>query len=333
MTQGMAPFQAMVGTSARSLKAAGLIKKLGNSRVPTLIFGETGTGKEVAARAIHEVRNQGAFVPIDCAALSAHLVESELFGHEKGAFTGALATRPGLLQMADGGTAFFDEVGELPLDTQAKLLRTLQQQEIRPVGSNRVKPCTFRILAATNRDLRDEVSKGRFRLDLYYRLDVVTLELPPLRECKHDIPLLFNHFLRRTSSSKRPAPGLMEALLEHAWPGNIRELENCVARLVALSSDEWLRIEDLRFVGDRLASHCPSGAEWLSSLPAEPSEQDWTRVNVGQETFSMVQAERAAITRALADTKGSNSLAAKALGISRTTLYRKLKQYGEPCNA
>jgi len=329
----MSPFRAMFGTSASSLKAARLIKKLGNSRVPTLIFGETGTGKEVAARAIHEVRNQGAFVPIDCGALSANLVESELFGHERGAFTGALATRPGLLQMADGGTAFFDEVGELPLDTQAKLLRTLQQQEIRPVGSNRVKPCTFRILAATNRNLKDEVREGRFRLDLYYRLDVVTLELPPLRECKDDIPLLFNHFLTRTGSSARPAPGLLEAILEHSWPGNIRELENCVARLVALSADAWLHIEDLRFAGHQLATHHPASSEWLKQVPAEPPEQDWTRMNVGPETFSMAQAERAAIRRALAGSKGSNSQAAKALGISRTTLYRKLKQYGELCNA
>jgi DNA-binding NtrC family response regulator len=317
--------QTMLGTSARSLKVARLVEKLGKSRVPTLILGESGTGKEIVARAIHDVRSQGAFVPIDCGALSANLVESELFGHERGAFTGALATRHGLLQMADGGTAFFDEVGELPLDAQAKLLRTLQQQEIRPVGSNRARPCTFRILAATNRNLRDEVEEGRFRLDLYYRLDVVTLELPPLRECKGDIPLLFDHFLGRTSSSKRPEPGLMEALLQHAWPGNIRELENCVARLVALSSDAWLHIEDLRFVGDRLATHRPSGIAWVG--PPEPSGQDWLRVNVGPESCSMAQAERAAIERAFADAKGSNSLTAKALGISRTTLYRKLKKY------
>jgi transcriptional regulator with GAF, ATPase, and Fis domain len=163
----LSPFPTMLGASARSLELVKLIEKLGNSQVPTLILGESGTGKEVTARAIHSVRSQGAFVPIDCGALPANLVESELFGHEKGAFTGALASRPGLLQMADGGTAFFDEVGELPLDAQAKLLRTLQQREIRPVGSNRARPCNFRILAATNRNLRDEVREGRFRLDLY----------------------------------------------------------------------------------------------------------------------------------------------------------------------
>jgi DNA-binding NtrC family response regulator len=321
----------MVGTSARSLKVAQLIEKLGNSRVPTLLLGESGTGKEVTARAIHNVRNQGAFIPIDCGALSANLVESELFGHEKGAFTGAFASRPGLLQMADGGTAFFDEVGELPLEVQAKLLRTLQQQEIRPVGSNRTKPCTFRILSATNRNLRDDVKHGRFRLDLYYRLDVVTLELPPLRERKDDIPLLFNYFLQRTLSSKIPGTGLIEAMLQHSWPGNIRELENCVARLIALSSDDRLHVEDLRFVSDRLGGGRPLDVEWSESdYPARESNEHLLRVDVVPQSLSMAQAEQAAIVRAVADAKGNNSLAAKALGIGRTTLYRKLKYFGGP---
>jgi DNA-binding NtrC family response regulator len=320
-------FPTMFGTSARSLKVAQLVQKLGNSRVPTVLMGESGTGKEVTARAIHNVRGQGAFVPVDCAALAANLVESELFGHERGAFTGAVVSRPGLLQLADGGTAFFDEVGELPLEAQAKLLRALQQQEIRPVGSDRPRPCSFRIIAATNRNLREEVKHGRFRLDLYFRLDVVSLELPPLRECRDDIPLLFEHFLRQALSPKRPAPGLIEALIQHPWPGNIRELENCVERLIALSSDEWLHIEDLRFAGDRLGTLRPSGIEAIEPGFARTSYGDRTRTDLDQASISIAQAERAAIEGALIVAQGNNGKAARALGISRTTLYRRLKQY------
>jgi DNA-binding NtrC family response regulator len=320
-------FQTMIGSSTRSLKVEQLVKKLGNSRVPTLLLGESGTGKEVTARAIHNVRSQGSFVPIDCGALPANLVESELFGHEKGAFTGAFVSRPGLLQLADGGTAFFDEVGELPLEVQAKLLRALQQQEIRPVGGNRPRPCSFRIIAATNRNLRDEVKHGRFRLDLYYRLDVVSLELPPLRERRDDIPLLFEHFLRQALSSKRPAPGLIEALLRHPWPGNIRELENCVARLIALTSDEWLHVEHLRFAGEQLGTHGPSGIGVIGPGFAQASERDWAQTDLGQLSISVAQAERSTIERALTVAQGNHGKAAKALGIGRTTLYRKLKQY------
>jgi DNA-binding NtrC family response regulator len=326
------PLQSMIGTSPSTRRIGQLVQKVGLSRVPVLLWGESGTGKEVAARAIHDVRSQGAFVPIDCGALPSNLIESELFGHERGAFTGAQTRRVGLLQQAHGGTAFFDEVGELPLEAQAKLLRTLQQQEIRPVGSDSPRPCVFRIIAATNRDLNDEVKHKRFRLDLYYRLNVVSLQLPPLRERKEDIPLLFDHFLRRADTGKKPEPGLIDAILEHDWPGNIRELENCVARLVALATDAWLRVEELPFGPKGFNTRgCMDGTSEAAD-PTVPSfaatiGESRSRMDIGETPHSMAQAERAVIERAIVAARGSRGSAAKALGISRTTLYRRLKRY------
>ncbi len=310
-----------IGNSEPSRRVARLVQQLGASQVPVLLYGETGVGKEVAARAIHNVRKQGSFVTIDCGALPTTLIESELFGYVRGAFTGALNARMGLLQKADGGTAFFDEIGELPLEAQVKLLRVLQQREVRPIGSNVSAPCTFRVIAATNKDLKEEVRCGRFRLDLYYRLDVVTLELPPLRERKDDIPPLIDHFLALNETTKKPLPGLIETILNHSWPGNIRELENCIARLVALSSDDWLHPHDLPFGnGKRPLWYPKDDHSYLGSAIPPPRP-------IGHAPILMAEAERAAIERAMTAAGGRPTLAAKSLGIGRTTLYRKLRGY------
>src|ERR1017187_5993543 len=237
----------LVGTSKAIQTLHELIQKVGSTDISVLVQGESGTGKELVARAIYDFRPRGEFVPIDCGALSANLVESELFGHERGAFTGAEGARKGLLETAHGGTAFFDEVGELPGEVQAKLLRVLQQHEVRPLGANRAKPCRFRVIAATNRNLSEEVENRRFRLDLYHRLNVVTLDIPPLRDRRTDIPILVDHFLRKTGRTYRFSPELLENLLAHDWPGNVRELQNCVSRLVAFASNGCLNAADLPF--------------------------------------------------------------------------------------
>jgi transcriptional regulator with PAS, ATPase and Fis domain len=307
-TQALPPSRLLIGNSPPLRRLLDLVEKVGNSRVGVLLQGESGTGKELVAQAIYNVRPQGQLVPIDCSALPANLVESELFGYERGAFTGAAASYDGLLRAADGGTAFFDEIGELPLEAQAKLLRVLQQQEVRPLGSTRSLPCTFRVLAATNRDLELEVRAGRFRLDLYYRLNVVTLQLPPLRAHKEDIAALVDHILHKLGYPHSVPADTLAALTGHDWPGNVRELENCVARLATLSSDEVLHVRDL-----------PS--QWGSSLNALDSA-------VAASPLSMDEAERAAIERALVSTNGRYAAAARALGISRTTLYRRLKSLG-----
>ena len=317
----------MVGTSAPFRKVLELVQKVGNSEVAVLLQGESGTGKELVARMIYETKAKGQFVPIDCGALPPNLVESELFGHERGAFTGALSARTGLLQAANGGTAFFDEIGELPAEGQAKLLRSLQQQEIRPVGSDRSRPCRFRIIAATNRNLAEEVKAGRFRLDLYFRVNVVTLDIPPLRERKEDIPALVDHFLAKAGSGHTYAPELVEALSAHTWPGNVRELENCVARLVALSADERLHVEDL----PPWAAQARASAAGQSAPNAEAQRSDAGRraegaqdsTEPGLKDLSLDAAEETAIERALAATNGNLTEAARILGIGRTTLYRR----------
>jgi transcriptional regulator with GAF, ATPase, and Fis domain len=299
----------LIGTSDAIRFLDELIHRVGASDAPVLIQGESGTGKELVAQAIHERSRLAEFVPIDCGALPSNLAESELFGYEKGAFTGASDARTGLLEFADGGTAFFDEVGELPLDIQAKLLRVLQQREVRRLGSNRARSCNFRVIAATNRNLAEEVEQRRFRLDLFHRLNVVPLEIPPLRERKTDIPLLVEHFLRKTGRTYRYGHGLMDRLLEYRWPGNVRELQNCVARLVAFAAEDVLNAEDLHFPSPRQQA-------------AEPSPQE------EEQPVELSTVERHAVFRALASSNGNTTEAARALGISRTTLYRRRKQFG-----
>src|SRR5579863_3822603 len=235
----------LVGQSPRTRQVLHLIQKLGKCRWPALLLGETGTGKEVVARAIHNISALGPFVTIDCSSMVGPLMESELFGHVKGAFTGAATAKIGLIESANGGTAMFDEIGELPLDLQAKLLRVLQEKEFRPVGAVNARRSDFRVIAATNRDLAKEVERGNFRRDLYFRLNVINIRLAPLRERREDIPALINHFLSRVSGNYSLTAEAMEVLLSYDWPGNVRELENCVQHMVAINSGPLLHVADL----------------------------------------------------------------------------------------
>src|SRR3984893_4972238 len=236
----------LVGQSPRTRQILRLIEKLGKCRWPALLLGETGTGKEVVARAIHAMTAaKEAFVTIDCSSMVGPLMESELFGHIKGAFTGAANAKVGLIEAANGGTAFFDEIGELPLDLQAKLLRVLQEKEFRPVGSLITRRSDFRIIAATNRDLAKEVEKGNFRRDLFFRLNVINIRLSPLRERKEDIPALVNHFLSRVGGNYTLTAETLEVMLSYDWPGNVRELENCIQHMAAINSGPLLHVADL----------------------------------------------------------------------------------------
>jgi two-component system response regulator HydG len=327
----------LTGTSKPMLRLCEMIRKVGRSQVSVLLQGESGTGKEVVARSIYAAKPEGEFVPIDCGSLVPTLIESELFGHERGAFTGASGSRTGLLQTAHGGTVFFDEVGELPAEAQVKLLRVLQQREIRPVGSNRSQPCSFRAIAATNRNLEEEVRCGRFRLDLYFRLNVVALEIPPLRDRKEDIPCLVDDFLRRNGYRHELTPAVLEAMMSYDWPGNIRELHNCVDRLVALSSDQFLHIEDIQFhsvLADSLSGSLSIAtlAAQVQADPATASQEQQGQTQTVPAGSSMELAEIAAIRQALSQASGSMTVAAHLLGIGRTTLYRKLKRHDQHHN-
>jgi transcriptional regulator with PAS, ATPase and Fis domain len=262
-------------------------------------------------------------------------MESELFGHTKGAFTGAANAKIGLIEMADGGTAFFDELGELPLDLQAKLLRVLQEKEFRPVGSLTERRSNFRVIAATNRDLAKEVEKGTFRRDLYYRLNVVSIRLSPLQERKEDIPVLIAHFLQNCGGTFSLTQEALEVLLAYNWPGNVRELEHCIQHMVAVNSGPLLHIADLpsnvqNFIAERksqyltaVATAQPNPSSSLSAPAPRPASP-----RTGPEpVVPLVELERRAILHALEYTKGDRAVAAHLLGIGRTTLYRKLKEY------
>lgn len=313
----------LIGSSPRMREIGGKIEKLGRSRAAVLLLGESGTGKEVVARAIYDANPRGAFVPIDCGSLVGQLMESELFGHARGAFTGAGEAKKGLVEMADGGTAFFDEIGDLKLEMQVKLLRLLQEREIRAVGSLARKPVDIRVIAATNRDLAREVERGNFRQDLYYRLNVVTLRLPPLRERKEDIRPLVEHFLARFGSRHRVSPAALEAMVAYDWPGNVRELQNAVERMTALNSGDVLGISDLPTTvqGHRAAGQDPQG-----EFGAGTAELPLMRLP-GKMPISVPEAEKRAILDALAFTGGDRTRTAQVLGIGRTTLYRKMKRY------
>jgi len=289
-----------------------IIGRVGQGTSPVLLLGETGTGKELAARAIHfsGSRRENALVPVDCSALTPTLVESELFGHVKGAFTGADQPKRGLLQTANGGTIFLDEIGELPMFLQAKLLRALQEKEIRPVGSTEQIPINARIIAATNRDLEAGVRTGTFRQDLYFRLNVVQIRLPALRERKVDIPLLVAHFLNKFSDPLEPVRAISDDALRrlsaYDWPGNVRELENAIESAVALTAESTLTVDDLASVPYR--AFAPHAAESNEFVP-------------------LAEMERRAIVHALRETGGDKLAAAHLLGIGKTTLYRKLRDY------
>jgi two-component system response regulator HydG len=302
----------LIGTSEKIKKIHRLISKVALRRHPVLIMGESGTGKELVARAIHNLSSceRQPFVPVDCGALPPTLIESELFGHIKGAFTGATQSRQGLLFAAGGGTVFLDEVGELPIELQPRLLRALQEHEIRPLGSIQHIPFDARIIAATNRDLEAGIKDSTFRKDLFYRLNVVTIKLPSLREHREDIPLLVENFLGRFQTLESPARISEEALghlMSYDWPGNVRELENCIQCAVTLRSGSSIQLQDLpsRILGGFART---SGS--------------------GQHIRALQALERQAICQALQAVGGDRVRAAKVLGIGKTTIYRKLKEYG-----
>jgi DNA-binding NtrC family response regulator len=325
----------LVGQSPRARQVLRLIEKLGNCRWPALLLGETGTGKEVVAREIHTRSMEGPFVTIDCSSMVGPLMESELFGHVKGAFTGAAMAKVGLIEAANGGTAFFDEIGELPLDLQAKLLRVLQEKEFRPIGGLTTRRSDFRVIAATNRDLAKEVEKGSFRRDLYFRLNVINLRLSPLRERKEDIPALINHFLLRSGGNHTLTAETMEVLLSYEWPGNVRELENCVQHMVAINSGPLLHVSDLPSAlqnhliqkkSQYLTAAAVSGAPMVESIGPQ-ADPDPSAAPSFAAVIPLVELERRAIVNALEYTRGDRAVAAHLLGIGRTTLYRKLKEY------
>jgi DNA-binding NtrC family response regulator len=305
-------FGGLIGMSPRMQRVYKLIQKVAQHTYPVLILGESGTGKELVARSIHfsGPRKNKPFAPVDCSSLVPTLIESELFGYVKGAFTGAQHTKQGLFEAAGEGTLFLDEIGDLPIDLQAKLLRALQEREIKPVGSNERIGIRARVIAATNRDLESGIRTGGFRQDLYFRLNVVQVKLPPLRERKADIPLLVNSFLEKFSDSARPihtvSEDAMRRIMSYDWPGNIRELENAIERAVALGSGPILHVGDL-----------PSNLQYASV----EKHAD------GDELVPLDILERRAIFRALQETSGDKLAAARLLGIGKTTLYRKLKQY------
>ncbi|HWG58115.1 MAG TPA: sigma-54 dependent transcriptional regulator [Candidatus Acidoferrales bacterium] len=307
----------ITGSSAKIQDVLRMISRLKDTRTPVLITGESGTGKELVARAIHfrGPLAQTPFIAVDCGALVPTLMESELFGHEKGSFTGALKTKAGLFQAANGGTIFLDEIGELPLEMQAKLLRVLQEKEVRPVGSNDKVPVDVRVIAATNRDLEASYKSGTFRKDLYFRLNVVTVHLPSLRERRTDIPQLVHCFLDRYAPGEniQITPSSMKSFLQYDWPGNVRELENCIARAVALGDHRSIDVNDL-------PPQLRGGSE--SAAPAD----DVATLS----TTALADLERITILRVFEQAGGDKALAGKMLGISRATLYRKLKRYNIP---
>jgi DNA-binding NtrC family response regulator len=304
--------RALVGQSPPMCEVRRRIAQIGSKNVSVLILGETGTGKEVVAWAIYNAAPRGQFVPIDCGTLSGQLMESELFGHVRGSFTGALTDKKGLLAEADGGTAFFDEIGDLAPELQVKLLRFLQERQYRPVGSSKWLTADVRVIAATNRDLPRLVAEGKFREDLYHRLNVIKLSLPALRERKEDIPLLIDHFLELQPRRMTLAPAVAEQMALFDWPGNVRQLRNCLERMLAMATDDVLRIDSL-----------PTYLQ--NSMNA--AQNGFVSVMEDDEIVPLIEVERRAIVHAYM-VIGDKDETARRLGIGRTTLYRRLKEYG-----
>ena len=310
--------EGIVGHSPQMQRVFDILQQVSNTSATVLILGESGTGKELVARAIHNnsPRREGRFVAVNCAALSQGLIESELFGHVKGAFTGAVAAKDGMLVAAHGGTLFLDEVGDMPLETQAKLLRVLESREVTPVGGSAVRKVDIRLVAATNRGLRALVEEGRFREDLLFRLQVVTLELPPLRERAGDVPMLIDHFIGELSAEHgRPVRGISpEAraiLVRHDWPGNVRELRNAIENMVLLARADVLDVDD---VPEHVKQASGGGRAQRGAFDLAG--------------HSLEEVERALILANLELVGGNRQKAAKILGIGERTLYRKLKDYG-----
>jgi len=309
-------FEGIVGVSSEMARVIKRLKRVADSKITVLILGESGTGKELVAQAIHNnsPRKNKPFKVINCAGLNENLLESELFGHVKGAYTGAIADRKGLFEAADGGTLFLDEVGDMPMAMQAKLLRALENGEIIPVGSNDVRRVDVRVVAATRRDLREMVNKGEFRDDLYYRLNQVTIRLPPLRERREDIPLLVDHFIREANAKhgkhvKSISAEALRRLSNHRWEGNVRELKSVIDSMVVLADGDRLDVDDLPESVRGSTDIVPAGAMATAGL-------------------TMDEMEKIHIANTLRLTGGNREKAAKVLGIGARTLYRKLKEYG-----
>ena len=310
----------LIGEHTLIEKITLLVKKVATTDATVLIMGESGTGKELVARAIHasSPRADRPFIPVNCGAIPAELLESEMFGHERGAFTGAIGQRAGMFQLANGGTIFLDEVGEMSATLQVKLLRVLQDREVRPVGADRVLKVDVRVIAASNKELAAEVEAGNFREDLFYRLQVIPIVMPPLRERRSDIPLLVRHFLEKHNRKRpgRPAEISEEAMVhlwEYDWPGNVRELENLLERLVILSEDGRIEVEHLP----------PSIRSFISEkkIPRPALGENGLDLNSAVEEF-----ENRLIEEALRRTKGNKQAAARLLGLKRTTLVAKLRR-------
>jgi two-component system, NtrC family, response regulator AtoC len=305
-------FPILVGSSPKIQKIYRLISKAATGRHPVLILGESGTGKELVARAIHNRSpwRDRPFVPIDCGALAPTLIETELFGHVRGAFTGATQNRVGMLASAHGGTVFLDEIGELPVELQVKLLRALQEREIKPIGSNERTRVDARIIAATNQDVEAAIRRGSLRKDLYFRLNVVSIKVPPLRERKSDVPTLVHYFIEKYQGEADPVTEIsyeaMTRLMSYNWPGNVRELENCIQRALVLGTGPVIQARDL-----------PSNVLYHVGPSLE-----------APDVSTLEDLERRAILQALRTTGGDRLQAAKLLGIGKTTIYRKLKEYG-----
>lgn len=310
-------FLGLVGVSAEMQKLYRMITRVSSSRHPVMILGESGTGKEKLARAIH---NNGSvrpapFVAVDCKSLSAEQAEAELFGHARGAVPGSIRPRDGALLLADGGTLFLDHVAELPAEVQGKLLRALQDREVRPLGASKGSPCEFRIIATSDIDIEAAVHQGTFRRDLFFRLNVVTLRLPPLRERKEDIQILAEFVLQRISASRGSHPVLSpeatKALIAYDWPGNVRELENCVERAAAMTTGSCIGPDALP-----------------TELTQMKSPSHWNGILRKGSILPLAEVEKQAILSTLQQLHGDKIMAARLLGIGKTTLYRKLKEYG-----
>jgi two-component system response regulator HydG len=311
-------FDELLGNSPAMRKLYDVLSRIAETDVSLLVVGESGTGKELVARSIHErsSRKDQPFVPVNCAALPETLLESELFGHAKGAFTDARSERKGLFLEANGGTLFFDEIGEMPLAMQPKLLRALEEGRLRPVGGDKEVPFNVRVISATNRDLESAVEAGTFREDLFFRINVIQIELPPLRSRSTDSLLLAQHFVEKFAArSNKPIRGISEAvaerLLAYSWPGNVRELRNIIERAVALTRYDQIAVED---------------------LPEKIRNYRSSQVFIGgddpTELVPMEEVERRYVLHVLDAVGGNKTLAARTLGFDRKTLYRKLRQYG-----
>jgi two-component system NtrC family response regulator len=307
-------FEGIIGTSDKLQAVLDMAGRVAGSDASVLITGESGTGKELIARAIHYTgsRATGPFVALNCAAIPENLIESELFGHVKGAFTGAVKDKEGKFELADGGTIFLDEIGELRIDLQAKILRALQERTIDRVGGAKPAQVNVRVLAATNRDLEREVKAGNFREDLYYRLSVITLQVPPLRERRDDIPLLAEHFLRKYNrDAVSLAPDALAALSAYGWPGNVRELENAIERASVLRRGATITVSDLP---DKLSGARRGVEDIILNLP--------------EDGISLEELEKNLILKALEMHKGNQTRAAEYLRITRPTLIYRMEKYG-----